>query len=178
MAIGDEEIRKAAELKAWLESRIRELEAELKRLNDTLEVLNAVLRAGSFKKASELAQKEAVEVRPLKRGDGKLLANAYISKDEVSIVPASEVKLSSSIPPFRSFFVNRVLNGMRSRDLELASKGALSEEEALSYEIDEDDFIRKITVRNYGNRSRLNDILSSLTWSFTKMLEKLPESHG
>ena len=179
MSVDEEEVKKLAELKAWLEERIKELELELEKMKEMVVVTDMVLRTSSFKSASELVpKKEVSEVRPLRRGDGKILANAYISGDTVSIVPVSDVRLSSAIPPFKSFCINRILEGMKTRDLELSSKGMLSKDEVLSYEIDEDDFIKKITVKGYGNRSRLNDILSSITWSFTKMLEKLPEGHG
>jgi len=114
------------------------------------------------------------ETRQLKRSkDSYLLANAYISPTSLVLIPASDVKLSIGTPPFKAFFLNRILEGMRSKDLESSSKGELSPSEALSYEVEESNgLISRITVRNYREKARLNEILSTATWAFTRMLEK------
>jgi len=107
----EDEIRKAADTKEWLESRLTELEAEISKLKDTLSVVDSVLRGGSFLTAAEIVPRqtsgkppsqggqvvapEADEVRQLKSKGGDLLANAYITTRSVTIIPASEISLSS-----------------------------------------------------------------------------------
>lgn len=181
MAQSDEELKKTADLKVWLEGKISQLESELAGMNELLSVLNSVLRKASFVPASMVTKPEPSpqltgfkEVIPIKRGkDGKIIANAYVSEKDVAVVPASDVILSVSTPPFRSFFINRILEGMVAKDKEAASQGKISPGDILSYKVEEaDGIIKSITITNYGDRSRLNEINNTISWAFTRMLEK------
>ncbi len=101
------------------------------------------------------------------------MANAFIAPDAITIVPASDVKLLQTTPPFQSFFINRILKGYESRDLEMSQVGTLQPSEVLRFEVTETDgHIEKITVRNYRDKSRLNEILNTVNWAFSRMLEK------
>lgn len=122
-----------------------------------------------------VAEAEYTEVRQLKTRDGILLANAYIGSDAVSIVPASDIKLSVNTPPFQSFFVNRILKEMKSKDEERARRGEIRGEQVLDYSIDLDEGknIRRILIRNYRDKDRLNELMNSSTWVLTRMLEKV-----
>ncbi len=198
MELSEQEIKRAAEIKQWAESRIAELEEETTRLREILSVLDVFLRKTSFQSAATIpketpataprskkaaaserstqvsATAEYKEVKPLTRAkDGRLLANAYVSDNSVAIVPASDVVLNSSKPPFKSFFLNRILDGMRSKDMENVSSGRLSEDEALNYNVEEQGgVIKKIVINNYRDKSRLNEIFNTSAWTFARMLEK------
>ncbi len=199
MELSEQEIKRAAEIKQWAESRIAELEEETTRLREILSVLDVFLRKTSFQSAATIpkettpapaprakkatasekttqvsATAEYKEVKPLTRAkDGHLLANAYVSDNSVAIVPASDVVLNSSKPPFKSFFLNRILDGMRSKDMENVSAGRLSEEEALNYNVEEQSgVIKKIVINNYRDKSRLNEVFNTSAWTFARMLEK------
>ena len=79
-------------------------------------------------------------MKPLKRAkDDFLLANAEISPDAVVIVPAPGINLNVNTPPFKSFFLNRILEGMKSKDTEKVSQGALRESDALNYKVEEEE---------------------------------------
>ncbi len=211
----DEEIRRAAEIKEWLEEKIRDLELEVARMKEMMTIVDSILRKTSFVLAAKLqavpqqassvnritkeqettkkestsseprpvqrskilgtyAQKTSLETRALRRSkDGILLANAYIAQDRVDIVPSSDVVLSSATPPFLSFFVNRILKGYETKDKESMDSGRLSKDELLQYGVEEKDGrIIKVTILNFRDNSRLNEILSTVTWAFTRMLEK------
>jgi hypothetical protein len=57
---------------------------------------------------------EAKEFRPLKRvKDNLLLANVELLPNSLEIVPAEGIILNVNTPPFRSFFLNRILEGMK-----------------------------------------------------------------
>ncbi len=198
MELSEQEIKRAAEIKQWAESRIAELEEETTRLREILSVLDVFLRKTSFQSAATIpketpattprpkkttvsekqirisATTEYKEVKPLTRAkDGQLLANAYVSDNSVAIVPASDVVLDSSKPPFKSFFLNRILDGMRSKDIENVSAGRLSEDEALNYNVEEQSgVIQKIVINNYRDKGRLNEIFNTSAWTFARMLEK------
>ena len=183
MSFTEEEIRRAADMKMWIEARIAEHEADIERLKQMLLIIDSILRQSSFKTAAEIIKPSAAEaptvesfgeVRPLKRvKDGLLLGNAYISPDTIVIIPASDVRLMVDTPPFKSFFINRILEGMKAKDNEAVKEGKMAPNQVLSYTIEDDNGrLTKITIRNYGNQTRLNEIISTVTWSFTRMLEK------
>jgi hypothetical protein len=120
-------------------------------------------------------------VKPLKRAkDDFLLANAEISPDMVVIVPVPGINLNVNTPPFKSFFLNRILEGMKSKDAEKVSQGALRESDALNYKVEEDDssggsssgIIKRIVINKYREKDRLQEIFNTSAWVFTRMLEK------
>ena len=116
-------------------------------------------------------------IRPLKRArDDFLLANAEVSPDAVVIVPAPGVNVNANTPPFRSFFLNRILEGMKSKDAERVNQGALRESDALNYKVEEEEngsgIIKRIVINNYRDKDRLQEIFNTSAWVFTRMLEK------
>jgi hypothetical protein len=120
-------------------------------------------------------------IKPLKRAkDDFLLANAEISPDTVVIVPVPDISLNVNTPPFKSFFLNRILEGMKSKDAEKVSQGALRESDALNYRVEEDDsggggssgIIKRIVINKYREKDRLQEIFNTSAWVFTRMLEK------
>jgi len=120
-------------------------------------------------------------IKPLKRAkDDFLLANAEISPDAVVIVPAPGINLNANTPPFKSFFLNRILEGMKNKDAEKVSQGALSESDALNYKGEEDysgggsssGIIKRIVINRYREKDRLQEIFNTSAWVFTRMLEK------
>ena len=116
-------------------------------------------------------------IKPLKRAkDDFLLANAEISQDSVVIVPASGVNLNANTPPFKSFFLNRILEGMKNKDAEKVSQGTLSESDSINYKVVEEDdssgIIKRIVINKYREKDRLQEIFNTSAWVFTRMLEK------
>lgn len=187
MSFTDEEIKRAADTKEWIEARISELEGEVEKLREALLVVDSVLKRTSFRRAAELPPTEEVppvpvkkeaagvsEVRQIRRGkEGPLVANAYVSSASVSIVPTTDFKLNSSTPPFKTFFVNRILEGMKQKDKEMIEKGQLTSDKIIDYSIDEKaGVIEKIVIRNYRDKQRLDEIINTATWAFARMLEK------
>ena len=61
-------------------------------------------------------QEEFREIRSLKRiKDNLLLANVEISSNSLKITPSEGIKLNLNTPPFRSFFLNRILEGYENK---------------------------------------------------------------
>lgn len=186
----EDDVRRAAEIREWLMKQITDKQEELERLRDTLTVVDSILKQGSFRAAATLAPEPKLapakqvmamsppppakqssfdpgrDVRQLKRAkDDFLLANAEVTANAIVITPA--ISLNSSTPPFKSFFLNRILDGMRAKD---AEKGL---SDALSYSVDESNGqIKRITISNYRDKERLGEIFNTSTWVFTRMLEK------
>jgi hypothetical protein len=135
------------------------------------------LRATTDNSAAGSGGDDTRNIKPLKRAkDDFLLANAEISPDTVVIVPVSGINLNVNTPPFKSFFLNRILEGMKSKDVEKVSQGALGESDALNYRVEEggdgSGVIKQIVINKYREKDRLQEIFNTSAWVFTRMLEK------
>jgi hypothetical protein len=176
MAAPDRDVKKAAELKLWLEGRIAELEDEIGRLRESLSYVDDTLRATTFKPAIEMMAetKEVPEVREVKRDKGgQVVATASVTPDSVSIEPRDGVPLKTTTPPFKSFLVGKILEGMKAKDEELVKAGKLAKGLELRFDVEESNgLVGKLVVENYRDKARLNEILSTVSWTFSRMLEK------
>lgn len=114
------------------------------------------------------------DIRPLKRAkDDFMLANAEVSPTSIIIIPVPSISLNINTPPFRSFFLNRILDGMKNKDAEKVGQGAIKESDVLGYKVeDEGGSIKRIVIDNYRDKERLQEIFNTSAWVFTRMLEK------
>lgn len=116
-----------------------------------------------------------VEIRSLKRvKDNLLISNAEYTPAFVKIALTDDLNLNINTPPFKTFFLNRILEGMKTKDKEKVQKGELGESEIIDFKVDndEDGKINSVMISNYRERERLNEIFNTATWVFTRMLEK------
>jgi hypothetical protein len=184
-----EKIKKIAKLRATLEKRVETMETELDGLKTLLNLIDATLIKEGFKRAeiskpnqaplkqatpqtSIAKQKKGI---PLKTVTGDLLAQFYIEKDSIKISLAEDKVFDINTPPFKSFFVERVLAKMEEKDREAASKGKIDPEKILSYKIKQDgNILREITVKNL-RRERSRELKSSVRWTLEKMYERMKQ---
>lgn len=187
MSSSEDQLKKAADLKLWIESRIGELQEEIEKLKEAQSLVDAVLRASSFRPATEVLsaptrpREEIVqipEMRELRRDKGgETIAIAQITKNKVVIEPVAEVALSADTPPFKSFLLGKILSGMKTKDDELASRGKLEKGKELRFAVNEKaGRIVNLTIENYQESERLTEILNTVGWTFSRMLEKAPTS--
>tara|TARA_Y100000031_G_scaffold13768_1_gene14457 strand:- start:813 stop:1394 length:582 start_codon:yes stop_codon:yes gene_type:complete len=192
MDLTEDKIKNAAETEHWVESRIIELEEEIERLKSIQDMMDAILRKTSFQPATDISKEgklkkdsttknesvtastEFKDIRPLKRSkDDLLLANMYVSESAVAIIPVSDITFNVSTPPFSSFLLNRIFEGMKFKDQEKVSAGEMNENKAFSYDVEKDgESIKKIIIKNYRDQSRITEIFNTSAWTFTRMLEK------
>lgn len=135
--------------------------------------INSIMKSPSDEYRKDDTQD--VEIRPLKRAkDNLLISNAEYTPTYVRITLVGDINLNINTPPFKTFFLNRILDGMRMKDREKVQKGELIESEIIEYKVDneENGKINSIMISNYGERERLNEIFNTATWVFTRMLEK------
>src|ERR671911_625557 len=146
--------------------------AERQQQQQQAETAAPTLRATADNGSSSISSgsDDSRNIKPLKRAkDDFLLANAEISPDAVVIVPAPSINLNTNTPPFKSFFLNRILEGMKSKDAEKVSQGALRESDALNYKIEEEDdsggggsgIIKRIVINKYREKDRLQEIFNT-----------------
>ena len=118
---------------------------------------------------------QSVETRALKRvKDNLLISNAEYTSTYVKIPLVDEINLNINTPPFKSFFLNRILEGMKSKDKEKTQKGEIDDSEVIDYKVDSDQNgnLTSVTITNYREKERLNEIFNTATWVFSRMLEK------
>jgi len=135
--------------------------------------INSVTRSPSDEYRKDDTQ--GVEIRPLKRAkDNFLISNAEYTPTYVRIALVDDINLNINTPPFKTFFLNRILDGMKMKDREKVQKGKLIESEIIDYKVDNDENgkINSVMISNYGESERLNEIFNTATWVFTRMLEK------
>ncbi len=189
MAASEDELRRNADLKLWIETRIGDLQEEIDRLKEALSVIDSVLRASSFKPAAALASagtraqanesneltgEPIPEIRELKRDrGGETVAIAQVTKQRLKIEPVAEVTLKADTPPFKSFLLGKILAGMKSNDEESVAKGRLKKGDELRYTLSErGGRISALVIENYREKERMTEILNTVSWTFSRMLEK------
>jgi len=182
--LDEEDVKRLADLMLRIEDRIRELEEELETLREISQLIDSLLRKRSFLRASQVpppeeSREEEARTRILSRPkDGLPLATARIYEDKLVIDVNPELPLRTSIPPFKSFFINRILESMKEKDRREAAEGRIEHTQVLDPDIREspDGRIELIEIRNVSDNKRVNEILNTLTWTLTKMLEKIEGS--
>ena len=112
---------------------------------------------------------------PIKRGnDGKIIANAFITPEQVSIILDNEIIINADTPPFKSFFLDRIIGEMKKKDSIEAENGKIQKESVIDYIINKNGSdIREIIIKNYRQKERVNELINTAGWSLTRMLENI-----
>ena len=112
---------------------------------------------------------------PIKRGnDGKIIANAYVTPDQVSIILDKQVIINADTPPFKSFFLDRIIGEMKKKDFVEVENGKIQKESIIDYIINKNGAdIREIIIKNYREKQRVTELINTAGWSLTRMLENI-----
>ena len=191
MKFSEEQIRDIIALKDDLIEQIDKHQKAIEMLEKNLTILDLALKESSFTKASVLnkvkdlngqsknlsvtTKKPEENLIPITRGnDGKIIANAYITSDQVSIVLEDNLEVNADTPPFKSFFLDRILGEMKRKDAIEAESGRIQKESVIDYIINKNGSdIREIIIKNYRQKERVNEIINTVGWSLTRMLENI-----
>ena len=187
MKFSEEQIKDIIALKEDLIEQIDKHHIELEKLEKNLLLLDLVLKESSFTKASQLTksikdqypnkksseESSTKKVIPIKQGNnGKILANANITEEQVSILLSDEIKVDSNTPPFKSFFIDRIIGEMKKKDLQEVSEGRIQKDAVIECMINkEGSEMREINVKNYRYKERVNELINTIGWSLSRMLE-------
>jgi len=189
----EESVRKLAEAKAYLEKRMTELQEEASKIESILEAVDTALAEKSFKKVelpsviqeptslqpAHLRETTLRQIMPLRTPEGIHLADMSQTESELTITPTPGMRFDVTSPPFRAFLVGRVLEPMRNRDTASAKSGELALDKILSYNIEQDgNLIKTLTVRNYGDERRIQELKNAIRWTLRRMYERSATSTG
>ena len=191
MKFSEEQIRDVVAMRDSLIKQIDKHQNAIELLEKNITILDLVLKESSFTKASALgtvktselstknlttpAEKSEESLIPITSGsDGKIIANAYITPDQVSIVLEDNMEINADTPPFKSFFIDRIIGEMKRKDSVEAENGKIQRDSVIDYIINKNGSdIREIIIKNYRQKERINEIINTAGWSLTRMLENI-----
>src|SRR3989304_5045900 len=173
----EEQVRDILELKDRITQQIEKHKEEIESLEKNLTVLNVILKQSSCTKASLLeasktSSKSESPIPLTKTSDGSVIANAYVTPEQVSIILEEGVGLQPETPPFKSFFVERIIGEMKKKDNAEAENGKIQRESIIDCIINKNGSkIREIIIKNYRQKERINEIINTAAWSLSKMID-------
>ncbi len=176
MKLSDEQIHDILKIKDHILNEIEKYKQEIEMFEKNLGILNSVLKESSFTKASDLSTKQTKSDStkiPLTRGSsGEIIANAYVTPTQVSIVLNDDIDLDENTPPLKSFFIDRIIADMKRKDSSDVQRGKIQPDSVINYVINKNgSHIREIIVKNYRQKDRVNEIINTAAWSFSRMIE-------
>lgn len=173
--MSQDETRRLLRIRENLERRINRLQTEIEDLRRGIAVIDKVIVKRGFRQP--IQEEEEEEAFSIKAKDGTVLGSMQMDEREIVFIPRGDLNFTTSIPPFQSFLIDRVLANMKASDENRAARGEIPPEDVLYYEVSADgERLLRVVVRNYGGERRLREIRSSLRWTFDKMYEKLQQT--
>jgi len=174
------------EIARWREDLVKQIDKHtqsIEILERRLLVLDSMLKESSFTKASSLdtkksfGDKEKIEKKsiPITSGnDGKIIANAFVTPEQVEIILEDDMKIAADVPPFKSFFLDRIIGEMKRKDTLDVDNGKIPKDSIINYVINKNGSdISEIIIKNYKEKERVNEIINTAGWSLTRMLENI-----
>jgi len=192
MKFSEEQVKEIVALREDLMRQVDKHQEGIEMLEKNIVVLDGFLKDSSFVKASKLdtkiEPKEEIKIPnpvekskpvensiPIKRGnDGKIIANAYVTPEQVSIILDEQILINADTPPFKSFFLDRIIGEMKKKDFVEAENGKIQKESIIDYIINKNGKnIREIIIKNYREKQRVTELINTAGWSLTRMLENI-----
>ena len=173
------------DLVSWRDDLVKQIDKHtqaIEILEKRLQVLDSMLKESSFTKASSIEPEKTVpEVKTTKKSipitngnDGKVIANAFVSPEQVEIIIEEGVGIGADIPPFKSFFLDRIIGEMKKKDTRDVDAGKIQKESIIDYVVEKSGSdLRQIIIKNYKEKERVNEIINTAGWSLTRMLENI-----
>ena len=183
MKHSEEQIKEIATWREDLVKQIGKHTQAIEILEKRMLVLDSMLKESSFTKASSLentkkstekiiSEKKSI---PITSGNnGKIIANAFVTPEKVEIILENGMAIAADVPPFKSFFIDRIIGEMKRKDMLDADNGKIQKDSIIDYIINKNGSdIREIIIKNYKEKERVNEIINTAGWSFTRMLENI-----
>ena len=188
MKFSEDQVKEIVALRDNMMQQVDKHQEGIEMLEKNIVILDGFLKDSSFVKASKIKISDEPEIEknvvvpktvddsiPIKRGnDGKIIANAYVTPDQVSIILEEQVLINADTPPFKSFFLDRIIGEMKKKDFVEAENGKIQKESIIDYIINKNGTdIREIIIKNYREKQRVTELINTAGWSLTRMLENI-----
>ena len=177
--------KKLAEMKTFLERRLKQQEEEVTYLRSFIEVVDSLLEERSFRPveiSTPSEPEQAVKPRmtlksadsvPVLTVDGVRIGSIQVEQGGLHVTSEPNINLDSNSPPLRSFLLAKVLEPMQTKDKEAASAGTIPPDAILTYNVEQDDGrLKAIHIQNYGDDRRLLELKNAIRWTLRRMYEK------
>ncbi len=185
---------------SWIRKRIEELDEEIEALKALVNAMESHKTPAGAEEAH--GEAEAPKQSPVEAGEKAPPREvkpepAPPAKEEVNEVPTAQISigdrkvaaifqhdnemkidllvaLKPDTPPFKSFFLDKVLGDYEKRDKQKEQEGQLPAGSALAYEVltDSDNNITQIKIKNINDQRRTREIISTIRWTIARMMEK------
>jgi hypothetical protein len=97
-----------------------------------------------------------------------------VTPEQVSIILDEQILINADTPPFKSFFLDRIIGEMKKKDFVEAENGKIQKESIIDYIINKNGSdIREIIIKNYREKQRVTELINTAGWSLTRMLENI-----
>ncbi len=190
--MAERNVQALLDLKSDLEEQLEETRATVERLESYLDAIDSIIGKGSFTTAaSAFAGKEAPSgtleqmestakteaedeefrtIEVMDKAGEKDLATIEVQGSTLDILPAEHALYDIKKGAFARFFVERILGQFQQSDRKRVEDGEIDWEQAFDFEVHADDgILEEIIIRNYGDKSRLEEIQNTLRWALEKI---------
>jgi len=98
------------------------------------------------------------------------LATIDVDGQTLTIIPAPHAIYDIKRGAFARFFVERILGKLQEEDRHKVENGEIEWEQAFDFEVRaEDGILQEMTIRNYGDDDRFDEIQRALRWALEKV---------
>lgn len=174
--LSEEQLRDVLALKERVAEKIERCHKELEMLEKESAVLDDILKQSSFARASSLprsapASDDGPEPTILVwKKERREIGSARITPERIFITLEEWVSLDAETPPFKSFFMDKIIGDMRKKDLD----DGITDPIECTVDRKGTD-IKTITIARYRDPDRAREITNTVEWSLNRMLERAAE---
>lgn len=187
-----EQVRNIVALREKLQAKAVSLEEELVDIRLNITALDAALARSSFTKASEYTTDDTPQPDPVTPEQTQTktptpkpesvqiqigedtIGSIRTYPDRIVVDLEDTINVTKQTPPFESFFVNRIIGGMRRKDEGEVKSGNLKDEEKISCDVETDGGrMRAITISNYRTEERAQEISNTVRWVLNRMRQNV-----
>ena len=189
--LSEEQLRDVLAIREHTAKRMERCQEEMDTLEKEAALLDEMLKQSSFARASSLprsgpapgggqdggVQDGGAAEAPPAQGPEPVsimwkekqveIGSARVTPERVYITLNDSVSIDAQTPPLMSFFVGKVIGGMRKKD---SDDGVA---EPIECAVGSDGgAVRSITVTGYRDPARVREIINTAEWSLNRMLER------
>lgn len=183
-----EDVNKLVKLRDELIGKREKLKEELKLLDETIEVLENIIKEKSYIPASELPKEEVKiekEAKPtpaipmrtvnLVKYKGEIVCYADIYDDRIAVHISSRIEMPTSDRLIK--YLIREMEKYLEEDLKAQIEEKLPPSQRFFFSIDEDDKgnITRIEFIDHGREDRRRDLLGKIRWAVNRFLAEKEE---
>ncbi len=181
------QIRALLEIRKDLKDQLEEFRRRVEKIGEMIDELDSVIGMGSFSTADavpggkDTAAKDTTEAADddvpdepntivvLNKARNLELGTMEVIGPDVTILPAEHALYDIKRGAFARFFVERILGQFQREDRQRVENGELEWSEAFDFEVHaEDGILLQLVIKNFGSRSRLEEIQRTLRWALEK----------